>query len=177
MLENILMWFNSATAIELLVLFLIWYKLLSGHKGLSLLWPEAIAFEKCHIKVILGRESLQLIVTWWHNNLKVIGSIESCHMLHNKSKLSVRVLKCRVNNIPTAMTLRSWLRIYGTRIYVKWHWFNDSNQIDKSLHSFLIQLFFPMASCDKSYLLYFCFTPPLPLLLPHLPLCQQWCNT
>ena len=135
--------FKSATTVlELLVLFLIWYKLLSRHKGHSLLWPEAIAFEKCHIKVILGRESLQLIVTWWHNNLKVIGSIESCNMLHNKSKLSVRVLKCRVNNIPTAMTLRSWLRIYGPRIYVKGHCFKELNQIDKLLYYFLIQLFF-----------------------------------
>ena len=142
MLENILMWFNSATAIELLVLFLIWYKLLSGHNGLSLLWPEAIAFEKCHIKVILGRESSQLIVTWCHNNLKVTGSIESCHMLHNKSKFPWAVFKCRLNSTPTAMTLRSWHRIYGPRICVKWHWFNDLNQIDKSLHSFLIQLFF-----------------------------------
>ena len=33
--------------------YLVCYKLLSGHKGLSLLWPEATAFEKSHIEVIL----------------------------------------------------------------------------------------------------------------------------
>ena len=85
--------FRSTSLTELLVLFC-FHKLLSGHKGLSLLWPEATAFEKCHIEVILSRKSLQIIVSWCsHSNLKLTSSGKSCHALHT-DKLP---MTCRLN--------------------------------------------------------------------------------